>query len=120
MGLRGAVLTDYSDHHAYMCFDQAIRAGGDTWMDGVMGAGKFAFETESATFMQALRTASKNLIYIWLNAYAQADAAGFEKSVVNVGLPWWGGMLIGLDVAYVLGFGLWGFFKFRRKKTDAA
>lgn len=119
-GFRGAVLTDYSDHHAYMCFDQAIRAGGDTWMDGVMGAGKFAFETESATFMQALRTASKNLIYIWLNAYAQADAAGFEKSVVNVGLPWWGGMLIGLDVAYVLGFGLWGFFKFRRKKTDAA
>ena len=115
-GFRGAVLTDYSDHHDYMCFDQAIRAGGDTWMDGVMGAGAFAYETESNTFRQSLRSASKNLIYIWLNAYAQADAAGFEKSVAVGGLPWWVWVLIALDAAYVVGFGVWGFLKFRKKK----
>lgn len=115
-GFRGAVLTDYSDHHDYMCFDQAIRAGGDTWMDGVMGAGAFAYETESNTFRQSLRSASKNLIYIWLNAYAQADAAGFEKSVAVGGLPWWVWVLIALDAAYVVGFGVWGFMKFRKKK----
>lgn len=117
-GFQGAILTDYSDHHEYMCFDQVIRAGGDIWMDGVMNNGRFAFETQSNTFKQQLRRASKNLIYIWLNAYSRAEDAGFTKSLLMVEkMPWWGVTLIAVDVLYIVGFGIWGCRFFLRKNS---
>lgn len=75
IGFQGAVLTDYCDHHKYMNMDHALRAGGDLWMDG-MFTGKLQFEMESNTFRQALRRASKNIIYMWVNA-------GYENKVYN-------------------------------------
>ena len=66
-GFQGAVLTDYSDHPVFMNGDQMLRAGGDLWMSGATG-GSFACETESNSFMQALRRAAKNTTYMWLNA----------------------------------------------------
>ena len=63
----GAVITDFSDHPEYMNGDQMLRAGGDLWM--VMG-GFLSYETDSNSTMQALRTASKHIIYMYLNAYA--------------------------------------------------
>ena len=75
IGFKGAIITDYCDHHKYMNMDHALRAGGDLWMDG-MFEGEFQFETESDTFRQALRRASKNIIYMWVNA-------GYENKIYN-------------------------------------
>lgn len=75
IGFQGAVITDYCDHHKFMNMDHALRAGGDLWMDG-MFEGELQFETESNTFRQALRRASKNIIYMWVNA-------GYENKVYN-------------------------------------
>lgn len=67
-GFRGCVLTDYADHHSYMSMDHALRAGGDLYMDGLDSKGAFKMETSSNSFKQALRRASKNIIYMSLNA----------------------------------------------------
>lgn len=67
-GYTGVVITDYSDHHQYMNGDQAIRAGGDLWMDGWLGSGTYLYDTGSNAFRQALRRAAKDVIYTYLNA----------------------------------------------------
>lgn len=69
-GFDGAVITDYSDHHEYMNGDQMLRAGGDIWMDGFV-AGEFTCETESNSYKQALRTATKHVLYMYANALAE-------------------------------------------------
>ena len=76
---KGAVITDYADHHQFMNGDQALRAGGSLWMSGATG-GSFAFETSSATFQNALRRAAKETLYMMLHVravnrdYANGDA----------------------------------------------
>ena len=66
-GFEGCIITDYSDHQKFMIMDQALRAGGDLWMDGFV-MGNFAYETESNSFKQELRRACKNILYMWTNA----------------------------------------------------
>ena len=66
-GFKGCIITDYSDHQNFMIMDQALRAGGDLWMDGFV-MGDFAYETESNSFKQELRRACKNILYMWTNA----------------------------------------------------
>lgn len=65
-GFDGAVITDYADHHSYMNGDQALRAGGSLWMAG-FGGGEMAFETSSNSYMQALRRAAKQVLYMYLH-----------------------------------------------------
>ena len=69
-GFRGSVITDYSDHHAYMGADQSLRAGGSLLMDGVFSDGSFACGTDTANYRQSLRRATKDVLYVWLNARA--------------------------------------------------
>lgn len=69
-GFQGAFLTDYADHQEFMNGDQMVRAGGDLWMDGWLSDGSFQFETESDSFQNALRDATKHILYMWLNALA--------------------------------------------------
>ena len=69
-GFKGAFLTDYADNHDFMNGDQMIRAGGDLWMDGWDGKGSFARSTSSNGYNYALRRATKNVLYMWLNALA--------------------------------------------------
>ena len=66
-GFEGCIITDYSDHQNFMIMDQALRAGGDLWMDGFV-MGDFTYETESNSFKQELRRACKNILYMWTNA----------------------------------------------------
>jgi len=68
-GFNGAVITDYCDHHAYMNGDQALRAGGSLWMSGMTG-GTFAQETSSNSFLQALRRAAKETLYMTFHVRA--------------------------------------------------
>lgn len=73
-GFKGCVLTDYSDHQQFMNGDQMLRAGGDLWMSGATG-GSLVCETESNSYLQTLRRASKNATYIWLNAEAMRQSS---------------------------------------------
>ena len=66
-GFQGCIITDYSDHQNFMIMDQALRAGGELWMDGFV-MGDFTYETESNSFKQELRRACKNILYMWTNA----------------------------------------------------
>ena len=82
-GFNGAVITDYADHHEFMNGDQALRAGGSLWMSGITG-GKFAFETDSAAFQNALRRAAKETLYMILHVRAvNRDYAGNDASLLR-------------------------------------
>lgn len=112
-GYHGTFLTDYSDHHIYMNMDQALRAGGDLWMDGWLNDGTFQYETESNSFKQALRRASKNVLYMWLNAayenasYNEMAATPIEKPAIVDNFKWWIPLLAVIDILAVIGFTLW-------------
>lgn len=107
-GFQGAVITDYSDHQQYMNGDQMLRAGGDLWMDGWLGNGTFQYETSSNSFQQALRQASKNIIYMTLNAeavHADYAANGGDSRYItekNESLNIWLTALVVIDVVVIL------------------
>lgn len=128
-GFRGAVLTDYSDHHEYMNGDQMIRAGGDLWMSGFYIAGFYGspaelnYETDSNSMDQAIRRAVKNITYMYLSSqYANATYNEAEDTVAIVQgsktdvFAWWIPVLIAVDVAVVAGCAVWAVFAVRRKK----
>lgn len=68
-GFNGAVITDYADHHSFMNGDQALRTGGSLWMAG-FGGGALAYETSSNSYLQALRQATKQNLYLYLHVRA--------------------------------------------------
>ncbi|KXB62035.1 glycosyl hydrolase family 3 protein [Olsenella sp. DNF00959] len=82
-GFRGSVITDYSDHHAYMNADQMLRAGGSLFMDGVFDDGGFALDTTTPNFRRRLRAASKDVLYTWLNA--RASNLGYNDAAAAAG-----------------------------------
>lgn len=84
----GAVITDYCDHHEYMNGDQMLRAGGDLWMDGIV-SGQMQYETSSNSYKQALRQATKHVLYMYANALAEnvnyANQIGDDSMVSAIG-----------------------------------
>ena len=85
-GFEGCIITDYSDHQNFMIMDQALRAGGDLWMDGFV-MGDFTFETESNTFKQELRRACKNILFMWANAGYENAQYNAQEDVMTVIRP---------------------------------
>lgn len=65
-GFRGVVVTDFSDHTAYMNGDQMLRHGGDLWMQ--MSGGSLSSNPSSASYMSELRRAAKDFLYAYLDA----------------------------------------------------
>lgn len=121
-GFQGAILTDYADHHDFMNGDQMIRAGGDLWMDGWNDNGSYRFNTNSDAFKNALRNATKNVTYMWLNALvtnAEYNEKGGDDIVIPVSpelnFRWYIPVLVAIDVVAVAGCGLWIFFTLRKK-----
>ena len=94
-GFDGAVITDYADHHSFMNGDQALRAGGSLWMSGMMG-GQLSCETGSNSYMQALRRAAKETLYMYLHVrvtnrdYAESigDTAALRHDFKPAVLGW--------------------------------
>ncbi len=111
-GFDGAVITDYCDHHSYMNGDQALRAGGSLWMAGFTG-GEMAYETGSNSYMQALRRAAKETLYMYLHVcvtnQAYADSIG-DTSVVRhnftTSVFGWRHLVALIDIVAVLLFAL--------------
>lgn len=104
-GFTGAVITDFSDHHAFMNGDQSLRAGGDLWMDGFNG--EFRCETSSNSFQQELRRASKDVLFMYLNAsvtnrdYNESAQSPILKPMVTPNFPVWK-LIIGVVDVVVL------------------
>ena len=126
-GFKGCVITDYSDHQNFMIMDQALRAGGDLWMDGFI-MGDFTYETESNSFKQELRRACKNILYMWTNAgyenaqYLQSRNAVEESTLFvrpvetkQVSLVTW--IQIGWDIFAAVLIGLWVRSILKKTKT---
>ena len=125
-GFQGAFLTDYADHHDFMNGDQMLRAGGDLWMDGFTNNGSFECNTNSTAYNYALRTSTKNILYMWMNALAtnmdynkDPNADAKLPSVPELNFRWYIPVVIALDVIAVGGCGAWLFFTFLRKKKGA-
>lgn len=106
-GFRGTVLTDYADHHSFMSGDHMIRSGGDLWMDGWLSDGTYQYETSSNSFHQALRQASKNIIYMTLNAevrradYAASGGDAMYITEANKSLNVWFTALVAFDAVVI-------------------
>lgn len=121
----GSVLTDYADHQDFMNGDQALRAGGDIWMDGYQNNGTYKMETTSNTFKNHLRRASKNIIYSWLNAIVanknydpENDKVSFVIGEAGEPNDWWVGTLIGVSSAIGVGLAVWAVLLFLPKKKN--
>jgi beta-glucosidase len=129
-GFAGCIETDYADHHNYMNLDQAIRAGGDLWMDGWNSNGAFTFETSSNTFLQALRNASKHILYMSLSAkYANSiynesadtsDVILSTKAAPDTRWKIWVGVGDGVSAALLVTWALLVVFLKPKKKAEAA
>ena len=127
-GFKGAILTDYADHHNFMNGEQMVRAGGDLWMDGVGDGGRFTINTNSNAFNNALRNSTKNIVYMWLNALA--TNADYNKKIENneiddliiipvspqLNFRWYIPVLVVVDVLAIGGCGVWLFFALRKQK----
>lgn len=122
-GFEGCVITDYADHHTYMNADQMLRAGGDLYMDGIMRDGAFTAETDSGTFQQALRRATKDVLYVWLDAratnlqYNETAEKAIARPIKHAGIPI---ISIGLGVldAAILTWGVVGGWRKWKKKHE--
>ncbi len=125
-GFTGMILTDYADHQKFMNGDQALRAGGDLWMDGYSNNGSYKFDTSSATFKQHLRRAGKDILFATLNAKYTADIYNPDDDDISVvigkqGSPktWWIGTIIAVDVVVVLGVAGWAVAALLSRKKKA-
>lgn len=123
-GFQGTVLTDYADHHAYMNGDHMIRMGGDLWMDGWLSDGTYEYETTSNSMQQALRQASKNIIYMTLNAevcradYAANGGNSLYITEQNESLNQWLTALTAFDVVIVAIEAVYFTLRIRKSKKN--
>ncbi len=121
----GTILTDYSDHTAFMNGDQMIRAGGDLWMSGWQHNATYSASTDSAACRAQLREATHHILYTILNAQAVASAYVPENDQLQSGrteraeFPLW--TIIGVvDAVVIAGCAVWVFFAIRKKDKAAA
>lgn len=105
-GFEGMVITDFAGG-SFMSADQAIRAGNDLMLTP-MGSVPTAESTETNTGKQAMRQATKNILY------TVANSAGMELG--TTGMSDWMKLLIGMDVVLLLLVTL-GFYKTTHKKS---
>ena len=109
-GFRGTVITDYATG-AYMYPDQMIRAGGDLML---LQEGRPSSSGAMATssHLQALRIATKNVLYTVANSNAMN---GMGPGIVyRYAMPYWKIVLILVDCLVLAGVAVWGFFAVRK------
>ena len=92
--------------------DQALRAGGSLWMAGFTG-GEMAFETGSNSYLQALRRATKEALYMYLHVRVTnrdyADSIGDTTAVrhaFTTSVLGWRHLVALIDIVAVVLFAL--------------
>ena len=108
-GFRGFAETDYFGGYGYQDADRMIRNGCDLMLATYSTPQSTVTDQESATSLQAMRTASHNILYTTVNSRA------FDSA--NAGMPGWVKVLICIDV---LLFGLIAFLEYRAVKSYLA
>ena len=93
-GFEGFVATDYFVGIGYQDADRFIRAGNDAMLATVASTA-YVDDVESATSQQAMRQASKNILYTVVNSLAYGENA-------QDGLPLWMTVLFVIDAVFVL------------------
>ncbi len=97
-GFRGFVLTDYFGGYGYQNADQEIRNGNDSMLVAYDTETNHVKDTESATSLQAMRRACKNIMYTVVNSRA------YEGDNAKSGLLPWQIAAIVTDVILAAGF----------------
>lgn len=111
-GFEGVVITDY-DCEDYMNPDEAIRAGNDLMLT-TTGDLPTELSTATNTGKQAMRQATKNILY------TVANSAGME--LAHEGIPGWIMLLVLIDLLLLtlIGFGVYRSTYNRKKKKAVA
>ena len=81
-------------------------AGGD--LNLATTAITWATDSKNAKDVAILRQATKNVLY----SIANSNAMG--NKIIGYIPAWWEFLIWGLDAAYVIGFGVWGFFAIKK------
>lgn len=126
-GFRGTVLTDYSSGGDYMNVDQGLRAGNDTWLNGLRTNSVQGHDDKSsATALTCARRAAHDVIYTYCNTvYRQkrhAENPGEDTIKVDVGGKTaatpshsWVWILVAGDVVLFGGLLTWAYFAYFHK-----
>lgn len=94
-GFEGVVCTDYDGSYGYMISDACVRAGNDMMLGFGQSATNEFTDLDSPICVQALRQASKNILYTVANSgFYTREASGNSISPMNA-------MFITIDVAAV-------------------
>lgn len=96
-GFCGMVLTDYFGVYGYMNSDQAIRNGTDCMLVAYDTETNHVKDQKSADGIQAMRQASKNILYTVVNSRA------YDPENLKTGLMIWQMAAIGVDVVLAAG-----------------
>ncbi len=91
---RGMVLTDYFGVYGYMNSDQGIRNGTDCMLVAYDTETNHVKDQESATGVQAMREACKNILYTVVNSRA------YDPANLEAGLMGWQVAAIVIDVVF--------------------
>lgn len=115
-GFRGMVLTDYFGVYGYQDADRMIRNGNDFMLVAYDTETNHVTDTTSATSIQAMRQACKNVMYTVVNSRAYAGE-------VSTGLQTW--QIIGIVINILLlvlvaGLEVLAFKAFKKNKALAA
>ena len=126
-GFKGSVITDYADHQQYMSADQALRAGGDLFMDGVFRNGSFSYgysqeelsaavgtpdAARATSYLSNLRRATKNVLYTWLDARAACPGRPAKSN----GGDYLMAALVLADAFAVAGIAGWSYRAIKRRR----
>ncbi len=115
-GFRGFAETDYFGGYGYQDSDRMIRNGCDLMLATYSTPQSTVTDQESATSIQAMRTASHNILYTVVNSRA------YDSSVA-VGMPNWVKVLIAVDAVLFLAIACLEFFavkSYLKKKKEIA
>ncbi|MBR6954178.1 MAG: glycoside hydrolase family 3 C-terminal domain-containing protein [Clostridia bacterium] len=99
-GMRGFVLTDFSNSNNYMDVVQGVLAGGDSW--DCNNAKKWTAELknykENPDMVSAMRASTKRILYTVANSNAM-NGLGEDVKVVEL-RTWWQDAFIAMDVVF--------------------
>lgn len=114
-GFRGMVLTDYFGVYGYQNADQEIRNGNDIMLVAYDTETNHVKDLKSATSIQAMQLACKNIMYTVVNSRAYSETA------LNVGTPAWKTAAVVIDVILAAGLIALEFMaikKYRKREKD--
>lgn len=127
---KGAVITEYADHNEYINADQMLLAGGDLWMSGWNNDGDFLYYDKSyddnPIFINALRTASKRVIYTGLNAAYNNSVYNASEGIEPIikegtkSFVWWAWLLAAINVVAASSCAFWVYYAVKRKDAPKA